>query len=151
MQKSKVESEPQAENVIRMRTVAGEVVREFEGSNVLKYGFAIPESATTSVEMDGALVKVKDTALYATVYMSYEGGRGYTAVDYLSAVVSPHVSVLNITDVEKIGNYDWQRAETEGSEWRVASIDGGKWLVVIENKKARHAEVAKIVESFEVN
>lgn len=137
------------ENVIRMKDVTGEVAREFEGQNVVDYSFQIPETATTTLDMDGALIKVTDNDNpYATIYISYEGGRGFAPVDYIGQVIAPHVSVLDITDVKKIGDHDWQGAESEGSEWHVASAANGQWLIVVENKKAVHALVVKTLESF---
>lgn len=138
----------QAENVVRMRTLTGGVTREYEGQNVLNYSFDIPESATTTTEMDGALIKIQDANPYATMYVSYEGARGYGPIDYIDAVISPHVSVINLGDIEKVGAYEWQTAETEASEWRIAPIDNGKWLVIVENKKLRHDEVDRTLESF---
>lgn len=142
----------QSEASVRMRTVIGEVSREYKGQNILGYSFSVPEVATTSVEMDGALIKVENGSNpYSTIYVSYEGARGYGPVDYIDSIVAPHVSVINVTDVVKIGGYDWQTAETEGSEWHIASPDNGKWLVVVENKKTNHADVEKTLESFSAN
>lgn len=150
--KSRTETLPvQAETVVRMRTFTGGVMREFEGQNVLNYSFEIPESATTTIEMEGALIKILDANPYVTMYISYEGLRGYGPVDYMDAVISPHVSVINLGDIEKLGAYEWQTAETEASEWRIAPVDNGKWLVIVENKKLRHEEANKTLESFKAN
>ncbi len=137
------------ESAILMKEVSGQVAREFEGENLVDYSFQIPETATTTFDMDKALIKITDNNNpYATIYISYEGGRGYTPVDYIGQVIAPHVSVINMTDVMKIGEYDWQMAETEGSEWHVASAGNGQWLIIVENKKAVHDLVAKTLESF---
>lgn len=137
------------ENVIRMKDVTGQVTREFEGLNVVDYSFQIPETGTSTLDMDNALIKVIDNDNpYATIYISYEGGRGFSPVDYIGQVIAPHVSVIDMGDVTKIGDHDWQTAETEGSEWHVASAANGQWLIVVENKKAVHTLVAKTLESF---
>lgn len=136
---------------ISMKSFVGQVVRAYEGDHVLEYGFNIPETATTSIDMDGALIKILDNNLpTATIYMSYEGARGYTALDYLSNKIAPHVSVINPTNVVSLGGYDWQMAESEGSEWYIASVASSSWLIVVENKKANHDIATKIVESISV-
>lgn len=133
-------------------SVSGQVVRSFEGDNVIEYNFDIPETATTTTEMDGALIRVtNETSPLATIYLSYEGARGYTPMDYINNIVAPHVSVINPTEITRIGNYDWQGAESEGSEWHVASVMNGKWLVVIESKKSVHDSVERTIESFGIN
>jgi hypothetical protein len=42
---------------VAMKSVSGQVLR---GDNVFDYAFDIPETATTSLSMDGALIKVTD-------------------------------------------------------------------------------------------
>lgn len=136
---------------IAMKSFAGQVTRVYEGDNILDYAFSIPETSTTSIDMDGALIKVIDgDAPLSTIYMSYEGGRGYSPLDYLSYVVAPHVSVINAVGTSTIGNYDWYVAESEGSEWHIASVASSSWLVVVENKKSAHDTVRKLIEAFSV-
>lgn len=149
------------ESSLSMKSVVGQVVRVFEGENTLEYGFDIPETATTSLDMDGALIKVTDILVsqedgteiptpLTTLYISYEGARGYTPSDYISNIIAPHVSVINEVGTTTIGLYDWQVVESEASEWRIASVDSGKWLIVVENKKSVHDTVEKILESVSV-
>lgn len=136
---------------ISMKSFVGQVVRVFEGENVLEYAFDIPETATTSIDMDGALIKVLDNGVLTTsLYMSYEGGRGYTPLDYISNTIAPHVSVINPTGTSTIGGYEWQLAQSEGSEWYVASVASSSWLIVVENKKTNHDMTNKIIESISV-
>ncbi|HCC06057.1 TPA: hypothetical protein DEP94_01690 [Candidatus Nomurabacteria bacterium] len=138
-----------AENVIRMKEVTGQVMREFEGQNVVDYSFQIPETATSTLDMDNALIKITDNNNpYATIYISYEGARGFAPVDYIGQVVAPHVSVIDMGDIKKIGDHDWQTAETEGSEWHVAGAANDQWLIIVENKKAVSDTVVKTLESF---
>ncbi len=148
---------------VAMKSVSGQVLR---GDNVFDYTFDIPETATTSLSMDGALIKVTDVLVtdaeastsepivvstpVATLYVSYEGVRGYSAMDYISNMIAPHVSVINPTSTSTIGSYDWQAAESEGSEWRIASVDSGKWLIIVENRKSAHDVVEKVLESISV-
>ena len=137
------------ESALGVKAFVGQVVRVYEGQNLLEYGFDIPETASTTVDMDGALIRVTDASNtpIVTFYMSYEGGRGYTALDYLSEVVAPHVNVIDPTGTSTIGMYEWQLAETANSEWHIASVDNGKWLIVAESKKSVHDEAEKILES----
>lgn len=136
---------------ISMKSVVGQVVRVYEGDHVLEYAFDIPETATTSIDMEGALIRVLDNnAPTATFYMSYEGARGYSALDYLSNKIAPHVSVINPTNIVSLGGYDWQMAESEGSEWYIASVASSSWLIVVENKKTNHDMATKIIESISV-
>lgn len=136
---------------VGMKSVVGQVVRVYEGDHVLEYSFDIPETATTSIDMEGALIRVvENNAPTATFYMSYEGARGYTALDYISNIIAPKVSVINPTDVVTIGDYDWQKAESAGSEWYIASVASSSWLIVVENKKTNHDMAVKILESVSV-
>lgn len=132
-----------------VKAFVGQVVRVYEGENILEYGFDIPETASTTVDMDGALIRVTDASStpIITFYMSYEGGRGYTALDYLSEIVAPHVNVIDPTGTSSIGAYEWQLAETANSEWHIAQVDGGKWLIVAESKKSVHDQAERILES----
>ncbi len=144
------EKQVEAQSGTSMKSFSGSVTRVYEGDNTLSYSFDIPETATTTLDMDNALVKIVDNEIpYATVYMSYEGGRGFTPLDYINEVIAPHVSVINPTVISTIGAYDWQVAESEGSEWHVASI--GSWLVVVENKKTKHDLVEKTLESVKTS
>lgn len=138
---------------VAMKQFVGQVVRAYEGDHVLEYGFDIPATATTSIDMDGALIRIVDPTTptpTATVYMSYEGARGYTPLDYLSNIIAPHVSVINPTNSVSLGGHDWQMAESEGSEWYIASVASSTWLIVVENKKTNHDIATKIVESISV-
>lgn len=136
---------------VPMKAVSGQVMRVFEGEHVIDYSFKAPESSTTTVEMDGALVRIADAmSPLVTIYFSYEGGRGYTPLDYIDNVIAPHVAIIEPTSTSTIGSYDWQGAESEGSEWHVAQVLDGQWLVVVENKKVMHDIVNEMLSSFEV-
>ena len=149
MKKQKVAEVSQAETTVRMKTVTGSVTRVFEGDNVIEYSFDIPEGSTTTRAMDGALVKVGDaTSSYANMYVSYEGARGYSAVDYINRIITPHVSAITTTNVVHIGDYDWQMAETGGSEWYIASVANGQWLLIVESRKSAHDSTQKMLESL---
>jgi hypothetical protein len=133
---------------VAMKSFVGQVVRVYEGDNVLEYGFDIPETATTTIDMDGALIRVIDQdAPLATMYMSYEGARGYSPVDYINNVIAPHVAVIDLTSTSTIGANVWQGAESSASEWHVASVLDGKWLIIVENKKSVKDTADQMLES----
>ena len=151
MKYSHKNKESVASSTINYLTTEGAVSRFFEGTSTLSYSFEIPTTATTGTDMNGALIKVTDkTNPIASIYMSYEGARGYMPLDYIHEVVAPHVSVITTTGTSTIGSYDWTTAETTGSEWYIASVDNGNWLVVMEGKKASDLYVKHILETVNV-
>jgi ABC-type molybdate transport system substrate-binding protein len=134
-----------------MSTFEGEVTRMSNGENKLAYSLSIPETATTNVEMNNALLRVTNgTTPYATVYMSFEGARKYTPEKYFNNVIVPHVSVVTPSGEQMIGNTMWYQAESEASQWHIASVNDGKWLVIVENRKAAKDMVEKTLSSFTV-
>ncbi len=137
---------------VNMKTFEGQVTRIFEGENKIVYSFDISENGTTSISMDGALIKVTDPAgLYASLYMSYEGGRGLTPAQYINQVISPHVAVISMKGTSTIGLFDWQIAESPASEWHVTSVLNGQWLIIVENKKSLHDDVQETLKSLRAN
>ena len=133
---------------VSMKSFQGSVTKEWEGSTTLEYGFDIPETATTTVEKDGALVKVVDAdAPLLQMYVSFEGARGYSPADYITNVIVPHVSAISDMGTTTIGSYDWTVVESQWSEWHVAKA-GDNWLLVVENKKADHDAANTIIESI---
>lgn len=131
-EKEAVKSEPK-------NLITGQVMREFEGENKIIYKMAIPETATSTTGMDGALVKITDEgSSFISMYFSYEGGRGYVAPDYINNVIAPRVPGVKIVGTSTIGLYTWTVAESEMSEWHVAQVGDGQWLLVVENKKSLH-------------
>lgn len=127
-------------------TFTNKVTRSFEGDNVLEYGFDLPEGATTTVEKDGALVKVTDASSTAVLamYLSFEGGRGWSPADYITNNILPKVSGAALVGTTTIGSHEWDVAESERSVWHVARSDNGQWLLVVENRK----DVAEAAEGI---
>jgi hypothetical protein len=133
----------------RMMKVTGEVKRVYEGEHMITYSFDIPEAASSTSDMEGGLIKVIGAAgTQAAVYFSYEGGRGYSPVDYLTDVVAPHVAVIDLTGTSTIGAYTWTMAESAGSEWFVAPSADKQWLIVVEAKKAMHDDTEQLLTSM---
>lgn len=132
-----------------LTTFNGSVTKMFEGENVLQYGFDLPETATTTVEKDGALIKVTDGGMpVVAMYVSFEGGRGYSPADYISNVIVPNVKSVTDRGTTTIGSYDWTVVESPASVWHVASVNNGNWLLVVENRKTDIEKVTPILESL---
>ncbi len=133
-----------------MTSFTGNVTRNFEGENLLEYGFDLPEGATTTIEKDGALIKVTDVVAKPLfeMYFSFEGGRGYSPTDYITKVIAPQVKVINSQGVVAVGSREWEVVESERSVWRVAKSDDGQWLLVVESRKADAETVDPIVGSI---
>lgn len=132
-----------------LTTFNGSITRMFEGENVLQYGFDLPETSTTTVEKDGALIKVMDSGMpVVAMYVSFEGGRGYSPSDYISNVIVPNVKSITDRGTTTIGSYDWTVVESPVSVWHVASVNSGNWLLVVENRKTENEKVASILESL---
>jgi hypothetical protein len=139
------------ETIVRsnMVTLEGQVTRIYEGENKLVYSMDIPETATSAVSMDDGLVKITDNgALYAAVYMSYEGGRGYSSLDYINNVIVPHVATLTLTGTTTIGETIWTTAASPNSEWHVGQVGDKQWLMVVESKKTLHTGIVEMLESL---
>ncbi len=149
MKKGETSPVVKTEEQANMKSVTGSVTRIFEGENKVEYSFLIPEDATTTGSMDGALIKISDaSSTYATVYISYEGGRGFNALNYISEAIAPHVTVINPKGKVTLGENEWQIAESAGSEWHIAETGKGQWLVIVENRKTNHDVVEKSLVSF---
>lgn len=135
----------------------GSVTRMFEGDHTLMYGFNLPEGATTSIEKDGALVKVvtSDTQeRIASIYYSYEGGRGYSVGDYINNVIVPNVKVVEDLGTSTIGSYEWHMVGSKWTTWYVTQAHGSEgtssepWLIVAEINNSVKDGALPILESF---
>ncbi len=132
-----------------MKTLEGQVVRVFEGENKLVYSLDIPETATSTLDMNDALVKITDNgAAYISMYMSYEGGRGYSSLDYINNVIAPRVSTLSIVGTTTIAGGVWTVAQSANSEWHVGQVGDGQWLMVVESARANHDQVVETLDSL---
>lgn len=139
------------EAIVKSETdlLEGEVVRMHEGENRIAYAIDIPDEATSTTGMDGALVKVTEGGVpYVSMYFSYEGVRGYVADDYINKVIAPRVNVVTIIGTTTIGSYVWTVAESQASEWHVSQVGDGQWLLVVENKKSLHDRVMETLDTL---
>ncbi len=142
-------NEEVASSKLTSKSFQGSVIKTFEGDNTLLYGFDLPETATTTVSMEGALVKVTDNEVSVfAMYVSFEGARKYSPRDYITNTIMPKVNGVTQSGTTTIGVYDWSVAESQNSQWHVASVGDGKWLLVVENKKTDSEKVVDILESL---
>ena len=136
---------------VTSKSFQGSVTKVFEGENTLEYGFDLPETATATVAMEGALVKVTESGMpILAMYVSFEGGRGYSPADYITNNIIPKVAGVTQTGAKMVGEYEWTVAESANSEWHVASVENGKWLLVVENKKSDNEKANTVIESISV-
>jgi hypothetical protein len=134
---------------ISSKSFQSKVIKNFEGEHALEYGFDIPETGTTTLEKDGALAKVFSNAEMVTaLYVSYEGGRGYSPADYITNVIVPHVAAITDAGTTTLGAYDWTVVESQWSVWHVAQTADKQWLLVVENKKTQSEAAGQIIESI---
>ena len=134
---------------VTSKSFQGSVTKMHEGEQKLAYGLDLEETATATVTMDGALVKVTDADMpVLAMYISYEGARGYTPADYIAKNIMTKVTGVTVKDTVTVGGNEWAVAESANSVWHVASVENGKWLIVAENKKIDSEKAAKVLESF---
>ncbi len=137
---------------VTSKSFQGSLTKMFEGEHTLMYGLDLPETATATVSMDGALVKVSDSDMpVLAMYVSFEGGRGYSATDYITNNIIPKVSGVTIIEPKTVGEYEWTVAQSANSEWHVTSVENGKWLLVVENKKADSEKAMTVLETVVVS
>lgn len=147
--KGKAPVATEAVKKVSTNALEGQVVRAFEGENKIIYKMDIPETATSTLAMDGALVKVMDNGTpFVSMYFSYEGGRGYIATDYINNVIAPRVPGVKIVGTSTVGLYTWTVAESQASEWHVAQVGDGQWLLVVENKKSLHDGAVEALDTL---
>lgn len=142
---------PVKESVVKngVVTLEGQVTRMHDGENKLVYSMDVPITATSTKSMDDALVNVTDNgALYMAYYMDYEGGRGYSALDYIHHNITPKVRGLVVVGTTTIRGVIWTVAETANSEWHVGQVGDGQWIMVVESKKALHDKVMETLGSL---
>ena len=137
-------------DVSQMVEVSGATSQMFEGQNILSYSFYVPSGMTSSKGDDSQTVVIKgaDGSQKALVYFSYEGARGWTPEEYFNTIIAPKVPVEKATSTVHTGSYDWYHVETGTTEWNIAKIKGGEWLMMVESKKADSEAVTNIFKTL---
>lgn len=130
----------------------GEVSAWFEGDNVAALHGDFPEDFTITQggEDKPRNFDVKDANgnTVAYIYISYEGGRGYTPEDYFSNNIAPSFADLSAPAEVTYGDLTWTRAETANTEWHLRT--DGEWIIYVENAKANHDRLASVYETLDL-
>lgn len=142
-----------SEEKMATKTFSGDVSANFEGTTTAKVTFDY--NAAYSVEQGTGnksryfVVKNASNTL-ATIYVSYEGGRGYSAADYLAEVITKAVPTVSAPTTAVYGEASWMTAGTAMTEWHIAPEKNGEWLLVVESKKANNKEVGEILKTLTI-
>ncbi len=135
--------------IVNPNTMIGEVTAIFEGEHKLNYELILAEGATTSLSKNNRLLTIKGASSTSPVYFyfSYEGGRGYSAADYINNNIAPNTNLVKRETMQH-GDNNWSIVRSANSSWHVGSF--GEWLVVIENNNLDKELATKYIESFKV-
>jgi len=145
----KLKVDEQEVSTVSKKSFQGSVMRMFEGENVLEYGFDLPETATATISMDGALVKIADEGMpVLAMYASFEGSRGYAPMDYVVKNIIPKVGAVSDMGNKVVGEDEWTVVASKNSEWHITKVAGGKWLLVVENTKANSEKAIALLETL---
>ena len=130
-------------------TIHGKVIATYEGDHVFNYKLVIAENATTSLEKNNRLLKISSASTTKPLYyyFSYEGGRGYTASDYITNVLAKSVQIIK-RETMTHGDNTWTVARSANSSWHIANF--GEWLVVIENSNLDKDITTASISSFKM-
>jgi hypothetical protein len=141
--KSAIETNTATDTV---KTFEGEVSSNFEGPNTVKYAF-VYDGAYTATSTKPKYVFIKEgTTTIATIYMSYEGGRGYTGKDYVNQVIKKVVAGIS-APVDTTDDYGtWTKASSASTDWNILSA--GEYLAVIESSKLNTSKIVSILETL---
>lgn len=138
-------------NVVPVNYKTAETVASasFEGDRSKTVSFDIPESYTVVAQKSKNTYAVMNGASkVATLYYSYEGGRGYAPTDYVINNIATKVAGLSLVSTSTVGSADYATASTVNSDFKVGSY--GEWLVMSESSKANSAEVDALLKSITV-
>lgn len=137
------------EEIVNTNTMVGEVIAIFEGEHKLNYELVLADGATTSLSKNNRLLTVKSASSTSPIYFyfSYEGGRGYSAADYINNNIAPNTNLIKRETMQH-GDNNWSVVRSANSSWHVAAF--GEWLVVIENNNLDKDLATKYIESFKV-
>ena len=150
-----VESEAvNMESEIKKDTIkyVGSVTHNFEGENKTEISF--DHDKTLSV-VQGDANKAKyfyinnaSGTKVATIYMSYEGGRGYSAEDYVKEVLLKAVPSAKIDDAMMHGSSTWTKVSSVNSVWHVKSSEDKQWVALVENTKANSDILKSVLDTM---
>ncbi|HPX52229.1 MAG TPA: hypothetical protein PLE26_00350 [Candidatus Paceibacterota bacterium] len=143
----------------------GEQVAIFEGEYVLDFSFLHKKEnkVVQGVLTQSNWFKLFDAEEnnYVTLYITFEGGRGYSAEDYINEVFKKINPEVVVEDVKFAGNSDIvvkhvvdENINTEYYVQEVKVEDGSGWLAIVENEKYDSDEAKQdakdMIRSFEI-
>ena len=132
----------------------GSVSANFEGEQKAELNF---KTNSDLIVTQGAGAKAKYFYItnasgtnVATVYMSYEGGRGFSPAEYAKDVIGKFVPGLSALANVSYASTTWSYTSSASSEWHIAPSKNNQWLVIVENKKANHDALTSVYETLNV-
>lgn len=143
----------------------GKRVANFEGEHVLDFSFLYKKDGEaiqgTGSQANWFKLFDADKNNYVTLYITFEGGRGYSAEDYINEVFKKANPDVTIEDVKFADNSDLvvkhvvdDTINTEYYIQEVKAKDESSWLAIVENKKADDeafkAAAKDLIRSFEI-
>ncbi len=129
-----------------VKTFEGTLTSNFEGTSTVKYAFVYDGAySATSTKPKYAFIK-EGTSTIATIYFSYEGGRGYSAADYVSQVIKKSVPSISAALEMMHGDSPWTKTSSVGTDWHIMS--SGEYLTVIESSKQNTPKIESILETL---
>lgn len=136
------------------KTFSGDIASNFEGTTTAKVTFDYDASYTveqgTGNRSKYFVIKTASGTL-ATIYASYEGGRGYSAAEYLAEVIAKVIPTVSAPANTVYGDASWMTAGTVATEWHLAPEKNGEWVLVVESKKADNTKVGEILKTLTIN
>ncbi len=130
----------------------GSVTHNFEGENKTEVSFDHDETlSVTQGEGNKSKYFYLNNASgtkVATIYMSYEGGRGYAAEDYVKEVLLKAVPSAKMEDSMTHGSGTWLKVSSINSVWHIKSSEDKQWVTLIENTKANSDIMKDVLSSF---
>lgn len=153
MNKPKV-VESKIENKIsdeKLSTFQGYVSANFEGENKLEISFDHDSSFTVTQGKESRsryFTITSASTTIATIYISYEGGRGYTATDYINNTLKKFIANLEVNPRSASSSSRLYSANSLNSEWSILPSEDGAWLAIVENTKVNSDNVKVILETL---
>jgi hypothetical protein len=135
------------------KTFSGDIYAVFEGTSTAKVTFDYDAAYTVEQGTGNRsryFVVKNASGTLATIYASYEGGRGYSAADYLAETISKAVPTVSAPTTAVYGDASWMTAGTAMTEWHIAPQKNGEWLLVVESKKSNNKEVGEILKTLTI-
>lgn len=132
----------------------GQVMSIFEGENKAEVSFEHDKSLkVTQGEGNKSkyfyVTNASGTSV-ATVYMSYEGGRGYDAAEYVKEVLLKAVPSAKSEAVMASSSSTWLKVSSTNSVWHVKSSENKQWITLVENTKVNSDIVKSVLDTIVV-